>query len=154
MTTKAMFDAGPYRLVEDYYYATDTHLWVAIETDGGTARCGFDPLGAETSGDIVAVSFESVGDQIARGEAFGNMEAAKFVGPLIAPVSGTLVACNDAVIGNPSLLNQDPIENWLVELELTDMEADLALLLHGKDRVTAWIESEIERFKEQGMIAE
>jgi len=152
--TKAMFDVGPYRLAEDHYYDTDNHLWVAVDESRGTARCGFDPLGAETSGDIVAVSFESVGSQIARGGAFGNMEAAKFVGPLIAPVSCTLTACNDAVISNPSLLNQDPIENWLVELDLTDMEAELGLLLHGKNQVADWMESEIERFRTKGMIAE
>ncbi len=154
METRAMFEVGPYRLAEGHYYDTSTHLWVAIDESRSTAMCGFDPLGAETSGDIVAVSFEAIGSQVARGRAFGNMEAAKFVGPLIAPVSGTLVGVNDAVLGKPSLLNQDPMENWLVELDLTDLEEDLALLLHAKDEVAAWMGSEIDRFKNKGMIAE
>lgn len=154
MKAKTTFAVGPYRLAEEWYYDTDTHLWVAIDGTGESATCGFDPLGAETSGDIVAVSFESIGSRIARGEAFGSMEAAKFVGPLIAPVSGELVACNEAVISNPSLLNQDPIENWLVEIALTNWEEDLPSLLHGKKRVADWLQREIERFAEKGMIAE
>ena len=82
-----MIAVNGYRLAADRYYDRETHLWVDIGASAAV-RCGFDPLGSETSGDIVAVSFEPVGARVERGEAFGSLEAAKFVGPMIAPLSG------------------------------------------------------------------
>lgn len=141
------------QLPEDRYYDPETHLWIRIERPK-RARCGFDPLGSETCGDIVAVSFEPVGAKVPKGEAFGHLEAAKFVGPLIAPISGTVAGHNSALLANPGLLNSEPLASWLVEFESLSLEADVARMLHDPVRVRAWYEAEIRRFKEQGMIAE
>ncbi len=140
-----------YRLTAGRHYDQETHLWAEVRTLG-TARCGFDPLGSETSGDIVAVSFEPVGTRVERGAAFGSLEAAKFVGPLIAPLSGTIRAHNPAVIARPGLLNQDPQAHWLIEIEPDRLEDELPLLLHDSGNVSAWFEREIERFKQEGMV--
>ena len=144
---------GSYRLPEDRYYDRETHLWIRVER-APTVRCGFDPLGAETCGDIVAVSFEPPGFRVRRGEAFGHLEAAKFVGPLIAPISGTVAGHNSAVLANPGLLNSAPLANWLVELESRDLESERAGLLYGEEQIRPWFEAELRRFKESGMIAE
>ncbi len=158
MTTSAHFTVDGYRLAADRYYDPETHLWVetaggAVET-AGDARCGFDPLGSETSGDVVALSFEPVGTRVGRGEAFGSLEAAKFVGPLLAPISGTIRAHNDAVLANPGLVNQDPLAHWLVALAPESAGEELPLLLHEPELVRAWFRGEIERFREKGAIAE
>lgn len=159
VTTQTLFAVGPYELASDRFYDPDTHLWVApgagrTDAAGSAARCGFDPLGSETSGDIVAVSFAPVGTRVARGTAFGSLEAAKFVGPLLAPVTGTVVAHNADVLANPALLNRDPLRHWLVEIDLADPEGELGLLLHGRRAVEGWFADEMRRFKERGMIAE
>ena len=146
-----LFAVDGYRLAADRYYDRDTHLWVEI---AGEARCGFDPLGSETAGDVVALSFEPVGTEVARGGAFGSLEAAKFVGPLIAPVSGTIKAHNPAVLANPGLVNQDPLEHWLIALEPGRAGEELPLLLRDRDLVRSWFRGEIERFRQQGMVAE
>ncbi len=147
-----MVTAGPYRLAADRYYERESHLWIARRGEG-RMRCGFDPLGSETAGDIVAVSFEAVGTRVARGEAFGTIEAAKFVGPLLAPLSGRLVAHNREVLANPALINRDPLAAWLVELEAGD-EAELVRLLHGGEEIRAWFEAEIDRYRREGLLAE
>jgi glycine cleavage system H protein len=131
----------------------DTHFWV-LPYPESAARCGFDAVGVETSGDIVALSFEPVGTRVSRGEEFGSIEAAKFVGPLIAPVSGTITAHNVEVLRSPALLQEDSARYWLIELELDDAENELALLRHGEEHVRSWLASETERFKKRGMIAE
>lgn len=141
-----------YRLAAGRHYDRETHLWVEVLASGA-ARCGFDPLGSETSGDIVAVAFEPVGQNVERGEAFGSLEAAKFVGPLIAPLSGTIRAHNDALIARPGLLNQDPLAHWLIEIEPDRLEDELPLLLHDAGELRVWFEREIERFKQDGMVA-
>jgi glycine cleavage system H protein len=144
---------GSYELEGNRYYETETHLWVEPDPDGNV-RCGFDPLAAETAGDIVAVSFESVGTPIERGQPFGNLEAAKFVGPLLAPVSGTIRAHNDSVISNPALLNTDPQVHWMVEIEPSRLTEELSLLLHGEQAVRSWFERELRRVQEKGLLAE
>lgn len=135
----------------DLHYDTATHVWVE-PTPAGTVRVGLDPLGAETSGDIVALSFAADGSRLGRGQAFGSVEAAKFVGPLIAPVSGVIRAHNDVALARPGTINSDPYGAWLVEIELAD-PAELAALLTGEPRVAAWFAAERERLEKKGMLA-
>ncbi len=156
-----MIAVNGYRLTAGRHYDRETHLWVETmappegskRDSAGVARCGFDPLGSETSGDVVAVSFEPAGKKVKRGEAFGSLEAAKFVGPLIAPLSGTITGHNQAVVARPGLLNLDPQTHWLIEVEPERLDDELPLLLHDPKDVHAWFEREIERFKQEGMVA-
>jgi glycine cleavage system H protein len=147
------FEVGGYRLHADRYYDADRHLWVELQPGSRSARVGFDPLGRETSGDIVEVSLGEVGEHVSRGETFGNVEAAKFVGPLQAPISGVIRGRNAQVLSRPGVLNEDPNTSWLVELEMTD-SSELALLLTGEADLRRWFAAEIERFKQQGAVAE
>jgi glycine cleavage system H protein len=144
---------GSYQLEASRYYEAENHIWVEPDSDGNV-RCGFDPLAAETAGDIVAVSFEKLGTAVERGRSFGNLEAAKFVGPLLAPVSGTIRAHNDSVISNPALLNSDPQVHWMVEIEPSSLTEELPLLLHGEQAVRSWFEHELRRVEEKGLLAE
>ncbi len=150
----ATLTIGPYELPLDRHYDRETHLWVAGAQGRTAHRVGFDPLGAETSGDIVAISVEPAGTHVRRGEAFGNLEAAKFVGPLVSPVSGTIRSHNECVSANPSLVNSKPLDSWLVEIELDDFAAEVALLLSDPVELGAWLKQEIVAFKEKGMVAE
>jgi glycine cleavage system H protein len=147
------FEVGGYRLRADRYYDAERHLWVELQPGARLVRVGFDPLGRETSGDIVEISLGAVGVHVNRGDPFGNVEAAKFVGPLQAPVSGVVRERNAQVLSRPGALNEDPNGAWLVELELTD-SSELSHLLTGEDRLRPWFAAEIERFKQQGAVAE
>lgn len=147
------FEVGGYRLRADRHYDADRHLWIELQPGSRLARVGFDPLGRETSGDIVEVSLGKVGEHVNRGEPFGNVEAAKFVGPLQAPVSGVVRSRNAQVLNRPGMLNDDPNQAWLVELEMAD-SSELSLLLTGEEQLRTWFAAEIERFKQQGAVAE
>jgi glycine cleavage system H protein len=147
------FEVGGYRLRADRYYDAERHLWVELQPGSRLVRVGFDPLGRETSGDIVEVSLREVGEHVNRGDPFGNVEAAKFVGPLQAPVSGVVRGRNAQVLSRPGVLNEDPNEAWLVELDPAD-SSELSQLLTGEDQLRAWFAAEIERFKQQGAVAE
>lgn len=146
------FDVAGYQLLADRHYDPETHMWVDLE-EGGEARVGLDPLGRETSGDVVALSLVEPGTIVQRGQPFGDLEAAKFVGPLIAPVSGTVVARNELVLADPGVLNVDPAANWLVSVEPSDA-AELEGMLRGEEAVAPWFAAEVERFRTQGAIAE
>lgn len=151
--SESWFEVGGYRLRADRHYDAERHLWVELQPGTRLARVGFDPLGRETSGDIVEVSLGEVGEHLNRGETFGNVEAAKFVGPLQAPVSGVVRGRNAQVLSRPGVLNDDPNAAWLIELELTD-GAELSQLLTGEEHLRKWFAAEIERFKQQGAVAE
>jgi glycine cleavage system H protein len=153
MSTRTTFQIGAYAVEGDLHYDAETHLWVSVN-HAGIARCGFDPLGSETSGDIVAVAFDPVGRTVTRGRAFGSLEAAKFVGPLISPLSGVIQAQNDAVLRNPASLNDEPFAHWMIEIDPSDLEAELAQLVSGEDAVREWFAEATAKFKAKGMIAE
>jgi glycine cleavage system H protein len=147
------FEVEGYRLSTERYYHPELHLWLELAGDAGRAHIGFDPLGRETRGDVVELSLEGPGSRIEQGKPFGSLEAAKFVGPLEAPVSGRVTAVNGDVISSPGLLNEDPNQAWLVEVELAD-RSQLEGLLRGEEQVRPWFAAEVERYRRQGAVAE
>jgi glycine cleavage system H protein len=71
-------------------------------------------------GTVVYVDMPEVDDEVEAGEEFGAVESTKAASDLIAPVSGTVVEVNEALEDQPELINQDPWENWIIKVELTD----------------------------------
>jgi glycine cleavage system H protein len=137
----------------DRAYDPAGHFWVS-QTGPDSARIGMDALGVETSGTLAQLAFLPTGEHLKRGEAFGSLEAAKFVGPLTSPLSGTVTAANDAVVADPSIVERDPYgEGWLVELTLPD-PGELGELISGADAVTAWFAAEVEDYRLKGVLAE
>ena len=132
---------GHYSFPPDLYYDRSTHVWVRYE--GKVVTLGFDALGLESLGDMAYVSLQAVGILVRRGEAMGSLEAAKMVGDLIAPVSGTITARNEDVLRDPGLVNRDPYgEGWVLQLTPSDWINESAELVHGVE-LTAWVEAEI-----------
>ena len=137
----------------DLWYATNDGIWLDIS--GNTARIGLSPLVQETTGSFVAVRFDAAGAPRNKGESYGSLEAEKHVGHLKMPVSGTITNINEKVAENPRLLNTDPYgKGWLVEIELSNWEAEKADLLSGETAVIAWFEAEIEKYEDKGWLAE
>jgi glycine cleavage system H protein len=137
----------------DRAYDPGGHFWISLLSDD-RARIGMDALGIETSGTIAQLAFLPVGEHLERGEAFGSLEAAKFVGPLTSPLSGTVVSTNDAVVTDPALVERDPYgEGWLVELTLAD-PGELGELISGADAIPAWFAAEVEDYRLKGVLAE
>jgi glycine cleavage system H protein len=141
-------------LALDRLYQADTHMWVQ-PTEPGHARIGMDPLGIETSGTLAQLSFLPIGTELAAGRPFGQLEAAKFVGPLVSPVSGTLIAVNEAALADPGLAERDPFRGgWLIEAELSDPDGELPALLSEPDEINRWFAAKVEDYRLKGVIAE
>jgi glycine cleavage system H protein len=80
------------------------------------------------------------------------MEAGKYVGPLKAPVGGTIAAVNQQVLSNPSLLNVDHYEQgWLVVISPSNQAEDVADLVHGP-HVQSWLEAEVTEYEQKGIL--
>jgi glycine cleavage system H protein len=98
------------------------------------------------------ISLQAVGSRVRRGEPVGTLEAAKMVGDLITPVSGTIAARNEEVLRDPTRVNRDPYgDGWLFQVTPSDWARESTELVHG-DGLTAWVEAEMERYRSQGWI--
>lgn len=96
---------------------TQEHEW--IQVDGGNGTVGVTEFAAHELGDIVFVELPAVGSTFKQGDAVGTIESVKAVADLYLPVSGEIIAVNDAVAGSPELLNSDPFgQGWLVKVKL------------------------------------
>ncbi|MBI4788059.1 MAG: glycine cleavage system protein H [Chloroflexi bacterium] len=136
---------------QECYYDRANHLWVKL-TAPAQALAGIDALGLEALGDLAYLALPEIGAQVTRAKAMGTLEAAKMTGELIAPISGTVVARNERVLRDPSLVNRDNYgDGWLVAISASDWTAESADLVYG-DQVAAWAEQEIERYRSQGWI--
>jgi glycine cleavage system H protein len=141
-------------LALDRLYHSGSHMWV-LPDGPDIARIGMDPLGIETSGTLAQLSFLALGAELAAGEPFGQLEAAKFVGPLVSPVSGTLLAANQAVAADPGLAERDPYgDGWLIKASLSDAAGELPALLSAPDETIDWFIGKVEEYQLKGVIAQ
>ena len=103
----------------DIYYSKE-HEWAA--KDGEVIRIGISDYAQDQLGDIVFVELPEPGSTFERDEEFGTLESVKAVSEIYLPVSGEIVAVNDALEDAPELLNEDPYDNWIVEVRPTDID--------------------------------
>jgi glycine cleavage system H protein len=106
---------------DDLKYTTE-HEWVRIPGEHeGSVRIGITHFAQEALGDIVYVSLPEVGDTVEAGSTCGELESTKSVSDVYAPVSGEVVARNEALDATPELVNNDPYAGgWLFEVVLSD----------------------------------
>jgi glycine cleavage system H protein len=99
---------------------TKEHEWIDIA--GSIATVGITAYAADKLGDVVFVDLPTVGSSVAEGRVVGEIESTKSVGELFAPVNGTVLEINDAVVASPELVNSDPFgAGWLIKVEFTEL---------------------------------
>ena len=100
-------------------YSKD-HLWArpGEGAEAGLVRVGVTEFAQQSLGDVVAVTLPRPGDAVTAGEACGDIESVKSLNDLVAPVTGTSRAGNDALADAPELVNTDPYgQGWMFEVE-------------------------------------
>ena len=107
--------------VPDDLTFTAEHEWVRSTDDPSVVRVGITDFAQEALGDVVYVSLPDLGTQVAQAATFGEVESTKSVSDLYAPLAGTITARNEALDGQPELINSDPYgAGWLVEITVVD----------------------------------
>lgn len=102
---------------DDLKYA-ETHEWVKVE--GDIAIVGITEHAAEQLGEIVFVELPEEGDTVSAGGDLANIESAKAVGEVHAPVSGEVVAVNEDLDDEPEKINEVPYEAFLFKIKMSD----------------------------------
>ena len=96
----------------------ESHEWHQIV--GGTATIGITQQAADELTDVTYVSLPKVGDALTAGERFGEIESVKATSDLIAGVSGTVTEVNEALTGDPGLVNREPFtDGWMLKVAVT-----------------------------------
>ena len=93
--------------------------WIRVENGEGVV--GVTDYAQDQLGDVVYVELPEVGAAVSRGEPFGIIESVKAVSDLNAPLSGEVVARNEALADEPELINSSPYQDgWLIKIRLAD----------------------------------
>ncbi len=118
-------------LPDDLLY-TEEHEYLRKNSDG-TYTVGITDYAQGELGDIVFVELPSEGDNFAKMDTFGTIEAVKAVSDLYCPVEGEIAEANVALDDDPSVVNSDPYgDGWMIRLRVAD-EGDLDGLMNAAD---------------------
>ncbi|MGY8966624.1 MAG: glycine cleavage system protein GcvH [Flavobacteriales bacterium] len=111
---------------EELKYTKD-HEWVKIE--GDIATIGITDFAQGELGDIVYVEVETLDDTLEADAVFGTVEAVKTVSDLFMPLTGEVIAFNEALEDTPETVNEDPYgEGWMIKIKLANPSAIKDLL--------------------------
>ena len=106
------------------------HDWARVE--GDTATFGITWYAQDALGEVVFFDAPSVGTEVKKDEPYTEVESVKAVSDVFAPLSGEVVAINDALAEQPETINDDPYgEGWLVQVKLSDPSEPDALMDAG-----------------------
>ena len=106
---------------------TKSHEWVRVETDG-TITVGITEHAQDLLGDLVFVEVPEVGKALVAEQEAAVVESVKAASDVYAPVAGTIIAVNDAVVGAPESVNADAYAAWLFKMKPVNV-ADIDALL-------------------------
>jgi len=107
-----------------------SHEWVALE--GDEAVIGISDHAQREITDVVFIDLPKAGRKITKGEAILVVESVKAAFDIYAPVSGEILAVNDAVAQNPGLVNSSPHEEgWFFKMKVDDVKEVEALMDHA-----------------------
>ena len=108
---------------------TAEHEWVSAPNADGVVRVGITDFAQDALGDVVYAQMPETGTAIKANDVVGEVESTKSVSDIYAPVSGEVVARNEALDTDSALINSDPYdEGWLMEIKLAEADAIESLL--------------------------
>ena len=149
-----MAEIKGYNMPDELYYHEE-HSWARVE--GTKVTVGMTDMFQKEAGDIVFVDLPEEEDDVSQGETCGKIQSRKWIGKLVAPVSGEIAEINEELEEDTSLINTDPYgAGWILVIEAEDeddLQSELGNLIHG-DAVPAFVDQEIAKTEEERAKAE
>ncbi|MCF8041306.1 MAG: glycine cleavage system protein H [Desulfarculaceae bacterium] len=138
---------GGYNFPDVLYYDPE-HFWVRVE--GDELAMGMDDFAQKLAGEIVYVQLPNEGKKLKKGKKLAKVESGKWLGKILSPVNGELIAVNEDLELKPELINQDCYgAGWMYRLKANDL-SELDDLLHGAEAVEPWVNQEIAKHAQEG----
>ncbi|MBK5100526.1 MAG: glycine cleavage system protein GcvH [Desulfobacteraceae bacterium] len=142
-----MAEIKGYNMPDELYYHTE-HSWARVEDSKVTV--GMSDFFQKEAGDIVFIDLPEEEEEVSQGEICGKIQSRKWIGKLVAPVSGEIVEINEELEDDISLINTDPYgKGWILVIEAgDDLASELENLVHG-DALVDFMEKEVKRAEEE-----
>ncbi len=136
-----------YDLPDDLYYHKD-FCWARIESPD-CVRIGLNDFAQAQAGDITYIDLPFEGDETVQNETCGKMQSSKWIGKLIAPVSGEITEVNLELENQATLVNEDPYsKGWILAIKPSNLDEELKGL-YKDDAAVKWLEAEIQRVEKE-----
>ena len=133
-----------YEYPEGLYYSKD-HLWAKIED--GKVRVGLTDFAQQIAGKIRFIRLRPSGVKVEQGKTLGKMETGKWVGPIVSPLSGTIIEVNKDLRRKAGLVNEDPYgKGWLSIIQPTSLDEELKTLWTDLEKMKPWLKQEIAKY--------
>lgn len=128
-------------------YDLERDVWARFEADG-TVTLGMTDIAQARAGKVVSILFKAPGKNLRSGQSAATVESAKWVGPFPTPLSGEIVATNEATFAKDVLIaNRDPYgAGWIVRVRPTALDEERSKLVSGREAFAA-IRERIDRDK-------
>ena len=105
--------------IPDNLKYTKDHEWIKVE--GNSATVGITDFAQGELGDIVFIEIETQGEELAKHDVFGTIEAVKTVSDLFMPISGEVLEVNPKIQDTPEIVNKDPYgDGWLIKIKIAN----------------------------------
>ncbi len=141
-----MAEIKGYNMPDELYYHEEDS-WARV--DGDKVTIGMTDFFQKEAGDVVFVDLPDEEDEVEQGEVCGKIQSRKWIGKLVAPVSGEIVEINEDLEDDTSLINSDPYgEGWILVIEASNLDEDLGNLIHG-DAVADFIDRQLQKAEEE-----
>ncbi len=138
--------AVSYFRVPDGYHFHRGHGWLRKEQES-LGVVGLDDFARKLVGKVESVDLPSIGYHVKQGEKGWSLNAGSKSIPMLAPVSGEVVAVNKEVLRSPEILGEDPYgKGWLFKVRSPRIESDKRQLLSGKV-ARAWMEDALDKLR-------
>jgi glycine cleavage system H protein len=119
-------------LPDELLYDVENHIWFT-EVGDGTVRMGMTTIATAMAGQLVAFTPKKIGRSVRAGRSCATVESGKWVGPAKSAAGGEVIGVNEALKGNPSMVNDDPYAAWMVQLQPEDWDSVKATLTPGSE---------------------
>lgn len=117
------------KLIKELLY-TKEHEWIKVEEN--KAYIGITDYAQTSLGSIVFVELPEEDSEFNAGDNFATVESVKAAADIYIPISGRILSINEEIVDDPSLVNKDPYENWMVLIEISN-EDELSSLLKAEE---------------------
>ncbi len=126
------------------HYDVTENTWVRFHEDG-TATVGMTDVAQNLAGELLHAKPKKVGAVRKRGKPVATVESSKWVGPVKSPITGEVIAINEELAKDATIVNRSPYKSgWIVKMQPAKLDEEMASLLTGQAAVDAYRER-IER---------
>lgn len=138
-----------YNMPENLYYHQE-NSWVRLEPDD-TVKVGMNDFYQKQAGDTTYIDLPFEGDTVNQGETCGKIQSSKWVGKLVAPISGEIIEVNRELESDCRLINKDPYgTGWIMKIKPANLDEELKKLANGASGIKKFTEEQIEKTKKGG----